>query len=193
MTKSKASNKKTTRTLGRSELLIRKAPASAPPIPSVLQVRQDDPMKHDATPPGAAQYNATQHVTVQHSPTQYSATPQHVMQRNASAPLPRSSEFPYAAQIRIDAHLFDEIKNAVDSAILGGNYALGSASHFLREALREHSTGKTLTAMHQRGARKSTTLALDERLKNFWESLPKRHRQDILERAVRTKLLDYNS
>ena len=43
-------------------------------------------------------------------------------------------------QIRINANLFDSVKNAIESAIWGGNYEFESASHFLREALREHAS-----------------------------------------------------
>jgi len=98
---------------------------------------------------------------------------------------------PHSTQIRINANLFDSVKNAVESAIWGGNYEFESASHFLREALREHATGKPLIVAHQGGPRKQLSLKLDDSLKGFWDTLPKRHRQNILERAVRTKLQEY--
>jgi Arc/MetJ-type ribon-helix-helix transcriptional regulator len=102
-----------------------------------------------------------------------------------------SGNFFHIIQVRIDPHLFDSIHNAVESAIFGGDYSVESASHFIREALREHVAGKPLKVAHENGAKKSLSLRIDSSLKSFWETLPKRHRNNILERAIRTKLLSY--
>ena len=157
--------KTTRRTLGRSTLGERKQPTSEP---SKHNKTQRDSTDHDTTGP-----IATQPVTSLHN--QYL----------------NSGLLPHSTQIRIDAHLFDSVKNAIDSAIWGGNYEFESTSHFLREALREHARGKPLTVAHKNGPRKQLSLKLDDDLKDFWNGLPKRHRQNILERAVRTKLQEY--
>jgi len=102
-----------------------------------------------------------------------------------------AAAFTYVTQVRIDELLFQSIRNAVDSAIFGGNYSVESASHFIREALREHAQGKPLGVAHENGAKKSLSIRIDDNLKKFWETLPKRHRNNILERAIRTKLLSY--
>jgi len=102
-----------------------------------------------------------------------------------------SERFDHMVQIRIHKHLFESIKNSVESAIFGGNYEIESASHFLREALRDHLNGKQLKVAHENGSKKAISLKLDNDLKAFWDTLPKRHRQNILERAVRTKLQEY--
>lgn len=99
--------------------------------------------------------------------------------------------FTYVTQIRIDIKLFDSIHNAVESAIFGGNYAIESASHFIREALKDHVSGMPLKVAHSNGIKKSLSIRMNEPLKRFWDTLPKRHRNNILERAVRTKLLGY--
>jgi hypothetical protein len=103
----------------------------------------------------------------------------------------KSEAFTYITQIRIDAQLFESLNNAVESAIFGGNYSIQSASHFVREALKEHASGTPLKVAHQNGSKKSLSLRLNEQLKNFWDTLPKGHRNNILERAIRTKLLSY--
>jgi len=104
-----------------------------------------------------------------------------------------NGSFSHVTQIRIDAHLFDGIQNAVESAIFGGDYSIESASHFIREAMREHAAGTPLRVAHENGAKKSLSIRIDEHLKGFWDKLPKRHRNNILERAVRTKLLAYQN
>lgn len=104
-----------------------------------------------------------------------------------------SKSFPHIIQIRIDSFLFDSIHNAVESAIYGGNYSIESASHFIREALREHVAGAPLKVGHENGSKKSLSIRLDQNLKSFWDTLPKRHRNNILERAIRTKLLSYQN
>jgi len=104
-----------------------------------------------------------------------------------------TGNFSHVTQIRIDAHLFDGIQNAVESAIFGGDYSIESASHFIREAMREHAAGSPLKVAHENGAKKSLSIRIDEHLKEFWDKLPKRHRNNILERAVRTKLLAYQN
>lgn len=105
----------------------------------------------------------------------------------------QKEKFACVAQVRIDAQLFDSLNNAVESAIFGGNYSVESASHFVRESLREHVAGKELKVAHQNGAKKPLSLRLDNDLNDFWQTLPKRHRNNILERAIRTKLLSYQS
>ncbi|MGH7249406.1 MAG: hypothetical protein ACREGC_00345, partial [Minisyncoccia bacterium] len=102
-----------------------------------------------------------------------------------------ANNFSHVTQIRINANLFDSIHNAVESAIFGGDYSIESASHFIREALREHANGATLKVAHENGIKKSLSIRIDQGLKGFWETLPKRHRNNILERAIRTKLLAY--
>lgn len=101
--------------------------------------------------------------------------------------------FAHVTQIRIDTHLFDGIQNAVESAIFGGDYSIESASHFIREAMREYAGGGELKVAHNNGPKKSLSIRIDEHLKAFWDKLPKRHRNNILERAVRTKLLAYQN
>jgi hypothetical protein len=101
--------------------------------------------------------------------------------------------FDHVAQIRINSHLFDSIHNAVESAIFGGNYSIESASHFIREALKDHISGVPLKVAHENGSKKSLSIRMDEKLKRFWDTLPKRHRNNILERAIRTKLLSYQT
>jgi hypothetical protein len=136
------------------------------------------------TQPHATQSDTSKDDRTQRNPTQYNTT-----KHNTSL----VGELPHSAQIRIDPFLFDEIKNAIDSAILGGNYTMSSTSHFLREALRDHSQGKPLSAAYQGSSKKVMSIRLDDKLMSFWGSLPKRHRHNILERAVRTKLMEYNS
>lgn len=102
-----------------------------------------------------------------------------------------TNSFAHVTQIRIDAHLFDSIHNAVESAIFGGNYSIESASHFIRESLKDHADGVPLKVAHKNGIKKSLSIRIDEKLKRFWDTLPKRHRNNILERAIRTKLLSY--
>jgi hypothetical protein len=102
-----------------------------------------------------------------------------------------SANFTHVTQIRIDAHLFASIHNAVESAIFGGDYSIESASHFIREALKDHAAGAPLKVAHENGVKKSLSIRIDEKLKCFWNTLPKRHRNNILERAIRTKLLSY--
>jgi hypothetical protein len=94
----------------------------------------------------------------------------------------------FLRQVRVDVLLFETIKNAVGSALLGENYSYLSAADFIREALREHSNGGKLKRNVEKGNRKAMSLRLNEELKNFWDSLPARERQNILERAIRTKL-----
>ena len=96
----------------------------------------------------------------------------------------------YSRQIRINIHLFDTLQNAVNSAISGGNYRYGSAADFIREALKDYAETKQLLLNVEKGVRKLMSLRLDEDLKNFWDSLPNRQKPNILERAIRTKLLN---
>ena len=99
-----------------------------------------------------------------------------------------TSDTPFLRQVRINTHLFETIKNAVASAISGENYSYLSAADFIRDALREHLSGGRLKRNVEKGPRKAMSLRLNEELKNFWDSLPARERQNILERAIRTKL-----
>lgn len=98
----------------------------------------------------------------------------------------------YSRQIRINIHLFETIQNAVHSAISGGNYRYGSAADFIREAIKDYAENKQLLVGVKEGVRKLMSLRLDEDLKRFWDSLPDRQRPNILERAIRTKLLNIN-
>jgi hypothetical protein len=130
--------------------------------------------------------------TIKSNTTQHNTHQPNTMQPKAPIqPLENKESFSEITQIRIDVHLFDSLTNAIESAIFGGNYSIGSASHFVREALRDHANGAPLKAPHQKGTKKSLSLRLDQTLKSFWDTLPKRHRNNILERAVRSKLLNY--
>lgn len=114
-----------------------------------------------------------------------------------SEPVPKAAPYPashgsssHSRQIRINIHLFDTLQNAVNSAISGGNYRYGSAADFMREALKDYAETKQLLLNVEKGVRKLMSLRLDENLKNFWDSLPNRQKPNILERAIRTKLLN---
>jgi len=144
--------------------------------------------RSDATSPKLSQPITTQ-PDITHSTV--TVSPQHSEQPRYSSE--QKERFSCVAQVRIDAQLFDSLNNAVESAIFGGNYSVESASHFVREALREHIGGKELKVAHQNGAKKPLSLRLDSQLNEFWQTLPKRHRNNILERAIRTKLLSYQT
>lgn len=112
-------------------------------------------------------------------------------QASKIAPYPAShGSSSHSRQIRINIHLFDTLQNAVNSAISGGNYRYGSAADFMREALKDYAETKQLLLNVEKGVRKLMSLRLDEDLKNFWDSLPSRQKPNILERAIRTKLLN---
>jgi hypothetical protein len=134
--------------------------------------------------PNATQSNTSESMATLSVTTGLNLSPPVYKQEN-------SGNFSYITQIRIDLHLFDSIHNAVESAIFGGNYTIESASHFIREALREHAAGAPLKVAHENGTKKSLSIRIDQSLKDFWDTLPKRHRNHILERAIRTKLLAY--
>lgn len=138
--------------------------------------------------------NVPQRNTTQSNTSESMATLPITTGLNLSPPVYKqenSGNFSHVTQIRIDLHLFDSIHNAVESAIFGGDYSIESASHFIREALREHAAGAPLKVAHENGTKKSLSIRIDQSLKGFWDTLPKRHRNHILERAIRTKLLAY--
>lgn len=137
------------------------------------------------TPPNSTQHDSTRPIPLTGTSVEIKTAPIYTSETQKS--------FTHVTQIRIDSNLFASINNAVESAIFGGNYDIESASHFVREALREHASGKPLQVAHGNGAKKSLSIRLDEALKNFWDTLPKRHRNNILERAIRTKLLSYHT
>lgn len=146
------------------------------------------------TKPNLSIPSATQRNTTQFGTSEPIATLPIAAGLNLPPPIYKqenSGNFSHVTQIRIDLHLFDSIHNAVESAIFGGNYSIESASHFIREALREHAAGAPLKVAHENGTKKSLSIRLDQSLKGFWDTLPKRHRNNILERAIRTKLLAY--
>jgi hypothetical protein len=138
--------------------------------------------------------NHEPYVTAQNNPIEPIPISYGTTMLNPSSPVytsENSTNFTHVTQIRIDAHLFDSIHNAVESAIFGGDYSIESASHFIREALKDHATGTPLKMAHENGVKKSLSIRINEDLKRFWDTLPKRHRNNILERAIRTKLLSY--
>lgn len=146
------------------------------------------------TKPNLSSPKTERPIKTQSNTAEYMTTSSVTTSLNLSPPIymPESSNnFSHVTQIRIDTHLFDSIHNAVESAIFGGDYSIESASHFIREALREHAKGAPLKVAHENGAKKSLSIRIDETLKTFWDTLPKRHRNNILERAIRTKLLAY--
>ena len=141
--------------------------------------------------------NATQPNSMQSAPpvrrllgrSEFTATESEPASKTAPCPASHGSSS-HSRQIRINTHLFDTLQNAINSAISGGNYRYGSAAEFMREALKDYAETKQLLLNVEKGIRKLMSLRLDEDLKNFWDSLPNGQRSNILERAIRTKLLN---
>jgi hypothetical protein len=147
---------------------------------------------HKATQSTQSKPTTPSHSTSQASAIHHSASHTNTTHYSMAAKAARNAgEFPHHAQLRINPELFDNIKSTIDSAILGGNYAISSASDFLREALREHANGKPLSALPHGNPKKSISIRFDDTLIAFWNELPKRIRNNVLERAARTKLQDY--
>lgn len=175
-TKTKSNATKTTRRgFGRESI-------TKPIIPAIVQEKSID-IQNLSVEPMITSFSSLKPI-----PTSSITTPPQTLSPTYSQ---QKSDIFFVIQVRIDHHLFDSVHNAVESAIFGGNYSVGSASDFIREALKEHVAGKPLKAAHENGPKKSLSLRINSNLKGFWDTLPKRHRNNILERAIRTKLLSY--
>ena len=96
----------------------------------------------------------------------------------------------HLCQVRIDRKLLDTIKNAVQSAKMGGDFRYGNVSDFIRGALIAYKNGMKLVEVSPTAERQvqGTTLWMDDMLCTFWRSLPRGCRREILERALWTKL-----
>ena len=95
----------------------------------------------------------------------------------------------YHVSIRVDATLYQAISEAVQSAKLGEDFHHANISDFIREALIDYKNGMKLTAPPQADRQmKITSVCLTAPLYDFWRSLPRRQRLEILGRALETKL-----
>lgn len=103
----------------------------------------------------------------------------------AEAPL----SYPHDLSVRIDVLLYEVVDNFVTSANIGGDYSFTSAADFIRAAIRDHAGGKKLEAKAEGKKKKRMTLRVDDAVKAHYEGLPRGKRTEILERAIRTKLL----
>lgn len=173
--------------------MTEKTKTKAKPATTRRGFGRDEIKKAIPTPSDTTARNLSQPNTIQPDLTHDMNTSAIATQPPVSYSSEKAEQFSCVAQIRIDAQLFESLNNAVESAIFGGNYSIESASHFIRESLREHIAGKELKVAHQNGIKKPLSLRLDSQLNQFWQTLPKRHRNNILERAIRTKLLSYLS
>lgn len=97
--------------------------------------------------------------------------------------------YPHDLSVRIDVLLYEVVDNFVVSANTGGDYRYTSTADFIRAALHEHKDGKKLESRAESGKKKRMTLRVSDGLKAYYEGLPRGKRTEILERAIRTKLL----
>jgi len=97
--------------------------------------------------------------------------------------------YPHDLSVRIDVLLYEVVDNFVVSTNTGGDYRYTSTADFIRAALHDHKDGKKLESRAESGKKKRMTLRVDDGLKAYYEGLPRGKRTEILERAIRTKLL----
>lgn len=97
--------------------------------------------------------------------------------------------YPHDLSVRINALLYEVVDDFVISANTGGDYRYTSTADFIRAALHDHKEGKKLETRAESGQKKRMTLRVDDGLKAHYEGLPRGKRTEILERAIRTKLL----
>ena len=97
-------------------------------------------------------------------------------------------ELDYSRQIRMDSKLFHVIQELIDANNGTSRYA--SVASLVREALSKYQKGLAVVPRRSRQspARKITTIRLNEKLKDFWDSLPKSRRLDALELLLKTEL-----
>lgn len=104
--------------------------------------------------------------------------------------LAKEGQKPHLCQVRIDGKLLEAIRNAVQSAKIGGDFCYGNVSDFIRAALTAYKDGMKLVEVLPAADNQvqGTTVWMDDALYTFWRSLPYGCRREILERALRTKL-----
>lgn len=93
--------------------------------------------------------------------------------------------------VRINTTLYNILTNYITSAHIIMDYKYQSVSDIIRAALQKFKEGMHLTEIDEKkqGIQLiSTTIRIDNELKQFWETLPDRNRRRILERAIRTYL-----
>lgn len=102
----------------------------------------------------------------------------------------RRGELDYSRQIRMDSKLFREIQEQIDGN--GGTSRYASVASWIREMLSRYQKDLAVVPRRSRRStpRKITTVRLNEKLKDFWDSLPKSKRLDALELLLKTQLAD---
>mgnify|MGYP002628332528 CR=1 FL=1 len=92
----------------------------------------------------------------------------------------------YKITVRLSVLLIDTLKNIIISNKVGGNFEYTNTSDLIRNALDAYKNGMTLIAQRAKDEKKETSLRVTQELKEFYSSLPKNAKSEIIERAVST-------
>ena len=88
--------------------------------------------------------------------------------------------------IQCNTLLYTTLQNIIESMHTGGDFTYTSVTDIIREALIAYKEEMKLTETVVAGAKKQTSIRVDESLYQFYKGLPDQMRTKIIERAIRT-------
>lgn len=115
-----------------------------------------------------------------------------ITEETPSAMFPKQQEkttngkYNHSIYIRCNAMLYNTMQNILLASHTAQDFTYVSVADFIRAVLHAYSDGMPLTELDRKGEKISTTIRVDERLKDFYQSLPDRLKSKLVERAIRT-------
>lgn len=92
----------------------------------------------------------------------------------------------YKITVRLSILLIDTLKNIITSNKAGGNFEYTNVSDLIRNALEAYKNGMMLIVQRTKDEKKETSCRVSKELKDFYCTLPKNTKSEIIERAVNT-------
>jgi hypothetical protein len=94
----------------------------------------------------------------------------------------------HSVTVQFNALLYTTLQNMIASAHTASDFTYTSVTDVIRAALQAYKEGMELTELPVSGAKKNTSIRLNEELYTFYQTWPSQLRTKILERVVRSFL-----
>ena len=98
---------------------------------------------------------------------------------------PKSS-YTHLITIQCNILLYTTLQNTIQAMHTAGDFTYTSVADLIRSALMAYQKGMKLTETPTTGAKKQTSIRVNESLCQFYKGLPDQMRSKILERVIRT-------
>jgi len=86
-----------------------------------------------------------------------------------------------------DTFLLDKVRSALESRQLAGDYKYGNFSQVIRLSLEAYKDGMALKSQREKeNPRQEVSFRIDQKLSDFYQSLPVYSKSAIIERALAT-------